>query len=173
MRQSLPIFGRADSPPMRRQVDQPLFGGLNDDSDTEDYVVNGPDDPFALLAKLFLIGVIQDRNMNDFTSLCHHAMRMIVNLDGNHRRFRTPVDIISFCSNFRQKTRYTNITYDRGRVFCNVEITDDHHKWADGHIRKIIVILDVAHSGLITRAELRDVNDKVGPEPLGPFGIFN
>ncbi|KAF4811475.1 hypothetical protein CGCSCA5_v009743 [Colletotrichum siamense] len=170
MRQSLPISERSDSPPMRAQVDYGLFDERHEALHVGSYVGNRTDELFAHLAKIFLIGVIQNRSIADFMFFCSDDMRMIVNLDGTRGRFRTPVEIIGFFHNFKQKTRYTNITYDRGRVFCNVDITDDGHDWTDGHIRKLVVILDISRN-LINRAELRDVNDRVGPEGWEPVGI--
>ncbi|KAF4920561.1 hypothetical protein CGCVW01_v006775 [Colletotrichum viniferum] len=152
-----------------------LVPSWSNDLDAQDYVEHHTGSLcslYALLGRLFLIRVIQDHNTEDFFHLCdQERMWIIVNLNGTSRKFHSASEIAGFFSEFRQKTRYTNITYDRGRVFCNVDITDVHHDWADGHVEKIIVILDFNRNGIITRAELKHAADKIGPEAWEPVGV--
>ncbi|CAI0652659.1 unnamed protein product [Colletotrichum noveboracense] len=144
----------------------------SNDPDAQDYVGHHTGPLHALLARLFVIRVIQDHDTEDFSHLCdHERMWIIVNLNGTSRKFHAPLEIAGFFSEYRKKTWYTNITYDRGRVFCNVDITDVHHEWTDEHVEKIIVILDFTRNGMITRAELKHANDKIGPEAWEPIKI--
>ncbi|KAL3295163.1 hypothetical protein RB213_001332 [Colletotrichum asianum] len=149
-----------------------LVPSWSNDPDAQDYVGHHTGPLYALLARLFVIRVIQDHDTEDFFHLCdHERMWIIVNLNGTSRKFHAPLEIADFFSEYRKKTRYTNITYDRGRVFCNVDITDVHHEWTNGHVEKIIVILDFTRNGMITRAELKHTNDKIGPEAWEPINI--